>query len=440
MTTRDLVAVVDQVRFEAHVWGKVNQAVQAIVEQVDGLRLPKENFDPNFFAEAIRGHNDVAKKVGDRCTEGVDVTKKIQVLLEGFTEHYRRLAVSEGQAINPPRTAPPMQQGTPTQERDNLRSGMGLPSIQEMEGHLKSLRDGAAELARKIVELRTKANQTLHELETTMWRWFMPGLAALIRAIREVTTRMLDFCSGYLQIVAWVLQQARLCIAMYDDSLKWVEVRAKANEIQGWLAPAVLNPERAAPAGRARRAWHGEVEAAYAAAIPGQTNAASAIGLMGLVTAGSVMGCFGAQVYVFSNVSSVLIDVTTAIGELIVKIVARNVTIDWYDLFFSRLPTWAKAAKETLLAALQAEATSKFNAQVFRMLVIDNSAFTYRADLRLYDSLSQLPQAWPDPTRAGVDWPREVRNQRGDLLRWEVSREVNPRPRPDELIGPRRRR
>lgn len=440
MTTRDLVAVVDQVRFEAHVWGKVNQAVQAIVEQVNGLRLPKENFDPNFFAEAIRGHNDVARKVGDRCAEGVDVTKKIQVLLEAFTEHYRQLAVSEGQAINPPRTAPPMPQGTAVEQRDNLRSGMGMPSLEDMEGHLKKMRDGSAELARKLSELRRQADQTMLRLQTSMLRWFMPNMAVLIHAIRVVTTRMLDFCSGYLQIVAWVLQQARLCIAMYDDAVRWVEVRSKANEIGGWLAPAVLNPERAAPAGRQRRAWHGEAEAAYAAAIPGQTAAASSIALMGLVTAGSIMGCFGAQVYVFSNVSNVLVDITTAVGELIVKIVTRNLTIDWYDLFFNRLPGWAKVAKETLLAALQAEATSRFNAQVFRMLVSDNSAFTYRADLRLYDSLSQLPQSWPDPTRVGVDWPREVRNQRGDVLRWEVSRELNPRPRADELIEPRRRR
>jgi hypothetical protein len=433
----EFVFVFDEVRYEAHIWGNIVRAMQDIVTQVNGLRLTHESFDPNFFGLAVRGHNEVAQKVRTLTGEGVDVTGKIQKFLVDYAEHFRQLTVNGGGTVPPPRVMPPAgPEQSPAQWQEELRARLGIPSIEEMEGHLRSLREGSVRLAQQLRDLSRVANEKLAQLESGLWRLFMPRAAILARLIRETVTKVLEFCNGYLQIVAWVIEQARLPVAMYQDALRWVAVRNKANEIGTWLAPDVLNPERGRSPELRRQRWRGRTEVAYADALPGQTRAASSIGLMGLVTGGSLMGCFGAQVYVLSVMSSLLVDVTTAIAELILKISTLTLTVGWYELFFSRLPTWAKSIKEAGLSVLQAEATSKFNAAVFQMLTNDNSAFAYRADLQLYNSVRQLPIAWPDPTRAGVDWPREVRNAQGQRIRWEVSRDPSPQPLPGELSTP----
>jgi hypothetical protein len=241
---------------------------------------------------------------------------------------------------------------------------------------------------------------------------------------------MTEFAKDFLRLVDWVVQQARLPKAMYDDAKKWVEIRNKTNEINTWLATNVLNPERGLPTNLREQLWHGLAEQAYAAQIPAQSAAASSIGLMTNTTAGSLMGCFGAQVYVLSVLSNVIIDLVKLVVDTTAKILTRTLPTtpaNWFSLALDTVTTQLKNAKEGEIAALQADATNQYNRVVLRMQVDDNSAFAYRADLQLTSAVSQLPVSWPDPTtRPDTPWPRD----RGKF-QWQVTRDPATKPAPN---------
>jgi hypothetical protein len=421
---------VEEVQYEANVWNNVHKAMEEIVSLARGLRLNRETFDPHFFGEAVKGQAEVTKKVLGRCGEGEIVTKKFRDLLTGFAEYYSSLAIKDHRPVPSPRPVPaPAPQQPPAEWQENFRARLGLWSGSSLDSLLKTIHDNVTDLVAKITEMSKAADEQIAKLESFFWQ-FMPWTAAQIRAIRIGVQAITEFAKGFLRLVDWIVQQARLPKAMYDDALKWVEMRNKANEINTWLSTNVLNPERGLPTNLREQLWHGVAEQAYAAQIPSQQAAANSIGLITNTTAGSLMGCFGAQVYVLSVLSSVIIDVIKLVVDITKKILTRSVPTeaptDWFSFAIDTATAQLKNAKEGDIATLQAEATSKYNDVVMRMQVADNSAFAYRADLQLVTAVSQLPTSWPDPTtRANTPWPRD----RGKF-KWEVSRDPLPRPAP----------